>query len=85
MLKQVRCRGGIDFFFVSAADGLAYPCGYRGRECLGDYADMDKQSAGTVPFLQGMRLGMLQGPVRAFLPFLQDLLKTPPDLQKNPW
>lgn len=26
------CRGGIDFFFVNAADGHAYPCGYRGKE-----------------------------------------------------
>jgi MoaA/NifB/PqqE/SkfB family radical SAM enzyme len=26
------CRGGIDFFFVNAADGHAYPCGYRGNE-----------------------------------------------------
>ena len=26
------CRGGIDFFFINAADGHAYPCGYRGNE-----------------------------------------------------
>jgi MoaA/NifB/PqqE/SkfB family radical SAM enzyme len=29
------CHGGIDFFFVNAADGHAYPCGYRGNEDLG--------------------------------------------------
>jgi len=29
------CRGGLDFFFVSARDGTAYPCGYRGEENLG--------------------------------------------------
>lgn len=26
------CRGGIDFFFINAADGHTYPCGYRGNE-----------------------------------------------------
>lgn len=26
------CRGGIDFFFINAADGHVYPCGYRGNE-----------------------------------------------------
>jgi MoaA/NifB/PqqE/SkfB family radical SAM enzyme len=29
------CRGGLDFFFVSAADGEAYPCGFRSDESLG--------------------------------------------------
>jgi hypothetical protein len=30
------CRGGVDFFYVAAADGLLYPCGFRGTEPLGD-------------------------------------------------
>jgi len=29
------CRGGVDFFFINAADGHAYPCGYRGNENFG--------------------------------------------------
>lgn len=29
------CRGGMDFFFVGAADGHVYPCGYRGNENFG--------------------------------------------------
>ena len=29
------CRGGLDYFFINAEDGLAYPCGYRGGDCLG--------------------------------------------------
>jgi MoaA/NifB/PqqE/SkfB family radical SAM enzyme len=29
------CRGGIDYFFIDAKDGKAYPCGYRGAESLG--------------------------------------------------
>ncbi|GAB6905933.1 hypothetical protein JCM12296A_17680 [Desulfosarcina cetonica] len=35
------CRGGVDFFFVNAADGHAYPCGYRGNEDHGWVWDMD--------------------------------------------
>ncbi|SMC78878.1 radical SAM protein [Papillibacter cinnamivorans] len=35
------CRGGIDFFFVDAAAGNAYPCGYRGGESFGKYWDLD--------------------------------------------
>lgn len=35
------CRGGIDFFFINAADECTYPCGYRGNENLGEIRDMD--------------------------------------------
>lgn len=34
------CRGGLDFFFVAAADGEAYPCGFRSQERLGKYWDL---------------------------------------------
>ncbi|MDY6904510.1 MAG: radical SAM protein [Thermodesulfobacteriota bacterium] len=34
------CRGGIDFFFVDARNGDAFPCGYRGEENLGKYPDL---------------------------------------------
>ena len=33
------CRGGLDFFFANAEDGLIYPCGYRGGDCLGNLED----------------------------------------------
>ncbi len=35
------CRGGIDFFFIDARDGMTYPCGYRGHENLGDFRNLD--------------------------------------------
>lgn len=35
------CRGGLDFFFIDSRDGLTYPCGYRGAECLGRFQDLD--------------------------------------------
>jgi MoaA/NifB/PqqE/SkfB family radical SAM enzyme len=31
------CRGGQDFFFIDAAGGNTYPCGYRGQENLGKF------------------------------------------------
>jgi MoaA/NifB/PqqE/SkfB family radical SAM enzyme len=35
------CRGGIDFFYVNAADGHTYPCGYRGNEDFGCLSGFD--------------------------------------------
>jgi MoaA/NifB/PqqE/SkfB family radical SAM enzyme len=37
------CRGGVDFFFVDAQDGNTYPCGYRGKENLGKFWELDIQ------------------------------------------
>ena len=36
------CRGGIDFFFIEAGSGHTYPCGYRGREDLGRFWELDQ-------------------------------------------
>jgi MoaA/NifB/PqqE/SkfB family radical SAM enzyme len=35
------CRGGVDFFFVDAEQGNTYPCGYRGKENLGKFWQLD--------------------------------------------
>jgi hypothetical protein len=35
------CRGGIDFFFINARDGMTYPCGYRGNENLGNFSKLN--------------------------------------------
>ena len=40
------CRGGVDFFFVNAADSHTYPCGYRGNEDHGWLWDMDIRRTG---------------------------------------
>ena len=45
------CRGGVDFFFVDAAHGLTYPCGYRGAECLGRFEENQ-----TLPVTSDCRL-----------------------------
>ena len=40
------CRGGLDFFFVDAAAGHAYPCGYRSGEDLGPFWELKDLPAG---------------------------------------
>ena len=35
--RSYGCRGGVDFFFINAKDGNAYPWGYRGNESFGKY------------------------------------------------
>jgi MoaA/NifB/PqqE/SkfB family radical SAM enzyme len=39
--RSCPCRGGSDFFFIDARDGDTYPCGYRGKENLGKFWDLD--------------------------------------------
>ena len=39
------CRGGIDFFFVDAVKGHAFPCGYRGGDDLGPFGVVDQGAA----------------------------------------
>jgi len=34
------CRGGVDYFFVDAKRGHAFPCGYRGTDDLGPYWEL---------------------------------------------
>jgi MoaA/NifB/PqqE/SkfB family radical SAM enzyme len=36
----VPCSGGHDYFFISAVDGLTYPCGYIDKP-LGEFKDLD--------------------------------------------
>ncbi len=40
------CRGGLDFFFVDATAGHAYPCGYRSGEDLGPFWELKELPAG---------------------------------------
>lgn len=40
------CRGGLDFFFVDATAGHAYPCGYRSSEDLGPFWELAELPVG---------------------------------------
>lgn len=46
------CRGGIDFFFMDAARGHVYPCGYRGAEDMGLFTGLDPAAIRTRPFCE---------------------------------
>lgn len=41
------CRGGKDFYFISAVDGNTYPCGFRANENLGKFWELPENSKDT--------------------------------------
>ncbi len=64
------CRGGIDFFFVEAADAVTYPCGFRGEEPFGKFWEMRN---GKPPSSQCVRCDWecFRDPSELFGPLLQ--------------
>jgi hypothetical protein len=44
--RTYACRGGLDFFFVDATAGHAYPCGYRSEEDLGPFWELKELPGG---------------------------------------
>ncbi len=48
-VETAGCRGGTDYFFIGSDDGHTYPCGYRGREDLGPFPDLDLHALNPVP------------------------------------
>ncbi|MBN2122988.1 MAG: radical SAM protein [Deltaproteobacteria bacterium] len=67
------CRGGIDFFFIDCRDGDTYPCGYRGRENLGKYWDLDGTSRPRVAECRACDWECFRDPSELFGPILQGL------------
>ncbi len=65
------CRGGIDFFFISAKDGNAYPCGYRGKEALGKFWDLNLNALDTKSFCHECDWECFRDPTELFEPILQ--------------
>lgn len=41
------CRGGTDFFFIPAASGDTFPCGFRGEDNFGKFYELDWGSLQT--------------------------------------
>ncbi len=48
-VETAGCRGGTDYFFIGSDDGHTYPCGYRGREDLGPFPDLNLGALDPVP------------------------------------
>lgn len=76
------CRGGIDYFFISAADGAAYPCGYRGSEKLGDFREMNIGAIRNMPFCKLCDWECFRDPSELVGPVL-DLGKSPVRLARR--
>lgn len=65
------CRGGIDFFFVDAARGDTYPCGYRGDENLGKLWDLHPQTGTAAPPCRRCDWECFRDPSELFGPLLE--------------
>ena len=78
------CRGGLDYFFIDANNGLTYPCGYRGNEVLGYFEQ------GKTTNIKNCRLcdwECFRDPSELFGPLLQlvsDPLALSRKIKKNP-
>ncbi len=80
------CRGGRDFFFVSARGMSVHPCGYRGEENLGNFLEpgsfkesedvgcrrCDWECFRDPSILAGPILGLLQQPINTVCGLVRD-------------
>jgi len=67
------CRGGLDYFFIDCQDGDVYPCGYRGRENLGKYWDLDEKKFNFQAVCRQCDWECFRDPSELFGPILQAL------------
>jgi len=67
---QYPCRGGIDFFFMDAAKGHIFPCGYRGAEDMGLFTDLDPAAIATKPFCDRCDWECFRDPSELFGPVM---------------
>jgi hypothetical protein len=76
------CRGGIDFFFIDAANMDTFPCGYRGSENLGKFTDLDLDSLDSKAFCKLCDWECFRDPSELFGPVL-DALRRPVALARK--
>jgi len=67
------CRGGTDFFFIDAAGGDTYPCGFRGNENLGPFAAVDLDTRKRTATCTSCDWECFRDPSELFGPFLNAL------------
>lgn len=67
------CRGGVDFFFIDAAGGDTYPCGYRGNENLGKFETLDVAACKPVADCHRCDWECFRDPSEMCAPLLQSL------------
>lgn len=76
------CRGGSDFFFIDAKCGDTYPCGYRGRDNLGKFWDLDLGRAPYGPSCRKCDWECFRDPSELLAPF-SEFLSSPVRLVKR--
>jgi MoaA/NifB/PqqE/SkfB family radical SAM enzyme len=82
--KAYPCRGGIDYFFVDARDGNAYPCGYRGEENLGKFWELDLNRRDTKARCTQCDWECFRDPSEMFGPIVS-LFAEPMNLLRRTW
>ncbi|NVN90128.1 MAG: radical SAM protein [Desulfuromonadales bacterium] len=70
------CRGGSDFFFIDAASGDTYPCGYRGNDNLGKFWNLDLKKSPLSPSCRQCDWECFRDPSELLGPFA-DLFSRP--------
>ena len=65
------CLGGINYFFVDAQDGDTYPCGFRGKENLGKFYDLDLANMERTPSCRLCDWECFRDPSELFWPLTQ--------------
>jgi MoaA/NifB/PqqE/SkfB family radical SAM enzyme len=63
------CRGGSDFFFIDAKCGDTYPCGYRGKDNLGKFWDLDLGKTPYEPLCRECDWECFRDPSELLAPF----------------
>ena len=76
------CRGGTDFFFIDSRDGNTYPCGYRGRENLGKFWEMDDSGLDRQTACRRCDWECFRDPAELFGPILSGL-RNPMDVLRK--
>jgi MoaA/NifB/PqqE/SkfB family radical SAM enzyme len=67
------CLGGVDFFYINAADGNTYPCGYRGNGNLGKYWEIDWAALANTGTCRACDWECFRDPSELFGPLIQAL------------
>lgn len=67
------CRGGVDYFFVSANGADTFPCGYRGEENLGAYWRMPNHAGESDASCERCDWECFRDPSEMMGPLLWDL------------
>lgn len=76
------CRGGIDFFFMDAARGHIFPCGYRGAEDMGLFSEFDPAKITAKPSCDRCDWECFRDPSELFGPVM-DVFSRPLSLAKR--